>query len=110
MRIIARRTNAAADRGNARSRGRGRRLWLIQASVRSTIQRLGSTTKRCSSLRWTIVSYQVLVLAMAAAVFCPWYPASASITDEGEEAACTPIEDEQSAVAVLHSGRVDDGR
>ena len=45
----------------------------------STIQRLGSTTKRCSSLRWTIVSFQVPVLAMAAAVFCPWYPASAKI-------------------------------
>ena len=28
--------------------------------------------------------------------------------DEGEEAACAPIEDEQSAVAILHSGRVDD--
>jgi hypothetical protein len=30
-------------------------------------------------LRWTIVSFQVLVLAMAAAVFCPRYPASAKI-------------------------------
>jgi hypothetical protein len=28
--------------------------------------------------------------------------------DEGEDAACAPIEDEQSAVAILHSGRVDD--
>ena len=28
--------------------------------------------------------------------------------DEGEEAACAPIEDEQSAVAILHGGRVDD--
>ncbi len=28
--------------------------------------------------------------------------------DEGEEAACAPIEDEQSAVAILHRGRVDD--
>jgi hypothetical protein len=28
--------------------------------------------------------------------------------DEGKEAACAPIEDEQSAVAILHSGRVDD--
>jgi hypothetical protein len=28
--------------------------------------------------------------------------------DEGKEAACAPIEDEQSAVAVLHSSRVDD--
>jgi hypothetical protein len=46
-------------------------------------------------LRWTIVSFQVPVFAMAAAVFCP-------------EAACAPIEDEQSAVAILHSGRVDD--
>ena len=79
MRIIARRINAAADRAyRSKSRAR-RRLWLIQASVRSTIQRLGSTTKRCSSSRWTIVSFQVPVLAMAAAVFCPWYPASAKI-------------------------------
>ena len=28
--------------------------------------------------------------------------------DEGKEAACAPIEDEQSAVAILHSSRVDD--
>jgi hypothetical protein len=28
--------------------------------------------------------------------------------DEGEEAACAPIEDEQSTVAIPHSGRVDD--
>ena len=53
--------------------------------------------------RWTIASFQVPVLAMAAAVFGPWYPASA---DEGEEAACAPIEDQQSAVVILHGGRV----
>ena len=47
-------------------------------------------------------------MAMAAAVFCPWYPASAYKLDEREEAACAPIEDEQSAVAILHGGRVDD--
>ena len=46
---------------------------------------------------------------MAAAVFCPWYPASAKINlMKGEEAACAPIEDEQSAVAILYGGRVDD--
>ena len=33
---------------------------------------------------------------------------SEDTVDEGEEAACAPIEDEQSAVAILHSGRVDD--
>ena len=33
---------------------------------------------------------------------------SESKLDEGEEAACAPIEDEQRAVAILHSGRVDD--
>ena len=33
---------------------------------------------------------------------------SQDTVDEGKEAACAPIEDEQSAVAILHSGRVDD--
>jgi len=48
-------------------------------------------------------------LAMAAAVFGPWYAASAKIhLMKGEEPARAPIEDEQSAVAILHSGRVDD--
>ena len=54
------------------------------------------------------VSFQVPVLAMAAAVFCPLPGISGDKLDEGEKAACAPIEDEQSAVAILHSGRVDD--
>jgi hypothetical protein len=39
----------------------------------------------------------------------PWYGASAKMPfDEGEEATCTPVEDKQSAVAILHSGLVED--
>src|SRR5271167_973252 len=72
MRIMARRTKAAADRAyRSKSRAR-RRFRLIQASVRSTIQRLGRTTKRCSSLRLTISSVQVPVFARAAATVDPW--------------------------------------
>ena len=64
---------------------------------------LGSTRKRCTSSRLTIASAQVPVLVMAAAVLGPWYPASAKIQlMKGKEAACAPIEDEQSAVAILH--------
>ena len=79
MRIMAIRTNAAAIR-QCRSKSRAsRRWWLIQPSVRSTIQRFGSTTKRCRSQRRTISIPQLPVRATAAAIFGPWYPASPMI-------------------------------
>ena len=49
--------SSPASTGPSRSRAR-RRLRLIQAKVRSTIQRLGSTTKRWASLRLTICKLQ----------------------------------------------------
>ena len=58
MRIMARRMKAATVRAyRSKSRAR-RRLRLIHASVRSTIQRLGSTTNLCNSLRLTISTIQ----------------------------------------------------
>jgi hypothetical protein len=71
-RIIAMRTKAAAMR-RCRSKSRARRrLRLIQPMVRSTIQRFGSTTKRCRSQRRTISSAHAPVRIMAAAIFGPW--------------------------------------
>src|SRR5438876_914625 len=63
MRIMASLTKAATVRAyRSKSRAK-RRLRLIQASVRSTIQRLGRTTNLCSSLRLTISTTQRPVLA-----------------------------------------------
>ena len=56
----------------SKSRAR-RRLRLIQANVRSTIQRFGSATKRCASVRLTISSFQQPVVATVAAILGPWY-------------------------------------
>ena len=56
MRIMARRMKATTER-MWRSKSRARRLLrLIQAKERSTIQRLGSPSKRGTSLRLTISS------------------------------------------------------
>ena len=49
-----------------------RRLRLIQANVRSTIQRFGRATKRCASVRLTIPSFQQPVVATVAAILGPW--------------------------------------
>lgn len=57
-RTMASRTNATtvlAWRSDSRI---SRRLRLIQANVRSTIQRYGSTTQRCASERFTISIFQ----------------------------------------------------
>src|SRR5262249_59642299 len=67
IRIMARRTNAAAvraERSQPRARGR---LWLIHANVRSPIHRLGRRPNRSSSLRLTIARRQGPCLATAAA-------------------------------------------
>ena len=72
MRIMARRTKATtvlAYRSKSRAR---RRLQLIQANVRSTIQRFGRATKRCASVRLTISSFQQPVVATVAAILGPW--------------------------------------
>ena len=77
--------------------------------MRSTTQRLGKTTKRCSSLRLTISIFQEPVFATAVAVFGPWVAGiGENALDEGEETARTAIEDEWRAVAILHRGRMDD--
>ncbi|WP_246522360.1 hypothetical protein [Neoroseomonas terrae] len=71
MRIIAIRTKAAAMR-HCRSKSRvSRRARLLQPRVRSTIQRFGSTTKRCRPQRRTIFIVHVLVRAAAAAIVGP---------------------------------------
>jgi hypothetical protein len=56
---------------DARIRARLRQR-LTQASVLSTIQRFGSTTKRCWSQRLTISRVQEPVLATVAVIFGPW--------------------------------------
>jgi hypothetical protein len=62
MRDLASLTKAATVR-EYRSKSRAkRRLRLIQARVRSTIQRLGKTTNLCSLLRLTISNTQRPVL------------------------------------------------
>jgi hypothetical protein len=71
MRIMASLTKAATVRAyRSKSRAK-RRLRLIHASVRSTIQRLGRTTNLCSSLRLTISTTQRPVLAAACATRGP---------------------------------------
>src|SRR3981189_850477 len=71
MRIMASLTKAATVR-EYRSKSRAkRRLRLIQAKVRLTIQRLGKTTNLCSSLRLTISKTQRQVLAGACAARGP---------------------------------------
>lgn len=71
MRIMASLMNAAtvlAKRSKSRA---NRRLRLIQARVRSTIQRLGTTTNLFSSFRLTISTTQLPVLAAASATRGP---------------------------------------
>src|SRR5437764_10658587 len=67
MRIIARRMKATALLACRSKSLAKRRQLLIQAKVRSTIQRLGSTTKRWRSERLTISSFHVPLVAMVAA-------------------------------------------
>jgi hypothetical protein len=56
-----------------RSKSRAnRRQWLIHARVRSTIQCLGSTSKRGMSLRLTISNRHLPVFAVTAAMIGPW--------------------------------------
>ena len=63
MRIMARRMKATTER-MCRSKSRANlRQRLIQAKVRSTIQRLGSTSKRGTSLRLTISNRQAPIPA-----------------------------------------------
>ena len=79
----------------------------IQAKVHSTTQRLGRTTKRCGSARLTISSFQVPVLATTAAIFgrrsCG---VGEDALDEGEQATGS-TQQQISAVAILHRGRMD---
>ena len=57
----------------------------------------------------TIASFQVPVLAMAAGRLRTLVRrVSEDVLEEGEEAAGAPIEYEPCAIAILHSGRVDD--
>lgn len=71
MRIMAKRTKAAAMRQwRSKSRAR-RRLRLIHPMVRSMIQRLGRTMNLCLSQRRTISTFHLPVRATAAAIFGP---------------------------------------
>ena len=83
-------------------------MWLIQASVRSTIQRLGSTRKRCNSSRLNLEFPGAGLGDGSRGLRTLVRGISEDTLDEGEEPARAPIEDEQSAVAILHSSRVDD--
>lgn len=105
---MASRMKAATVRAYCLDSRARHRLRLIHASVRSTIQRLGSTTKRCGWLRLMISSVQVPVLATVAASFGPGSRHRRRCAREGEEAARAPVEDEPCAVAVLHRGGMND--
>jgi transposase len=72
MRIMARRMKATVVRAYRSKSRASRRLRLIQAKVRSTIQRLGKTSKPCAaSERLTISSFQRPVRATTRAIFSP---------------------------------------
>ena len=73
---------------------------LIQANVRSTIQRFGRATKRCASVRLTISSFQQPVVATVAAI-------GEDGLDEGERTA-RGSKQLAGAVAILHVGGMDD--
>ena len=81
-------------------------------STRSMARLLGhspSTVSREISRNGGYDRYRAALADEKAWLRAPLVPGiSEDKLDEGEEAACAPIEDEQSAVAILHSGRVDD--
>jgi hypothetical protein len=82
--------------GGSKSRAK-RRLRLIQARVRSTIQRLGRTNT------------QRPVLATARAARGPWLSGiGEDALDEGKKAAGASIENQSRAVAVLNVGGMND--
>jgi transposase len=71
-RIIPRQRKASAFRARFSKSLASRRQRPSQAKVLSTIQRLGSGTKPVLSLRFTISSRHLPILATAAAVVSPW--------------------------------------
>ena len=108
MRIMASLTKAATVR-EYRSKSRAkRRLRLIQARVRSTIQRLGNTMNLCSSLRLTISITQRPVLAAARGAWSLIAGIGEDPLDEREKAARAPIENQPRPVAVLNIAGMDD--
>ena len=71
MRIMANRTKATTVEAYRSKSRASLRLRLIQAKVRSTIQRLGMTTNLCSSVRLTISICQLPVAATTLAILGP---------------------------------------
>ena len=71
MRIMASRTKATTVEAYRSKSRASLRLRLIQAKVRSTIQRLGMTTNLCSSVRLTISICQLPVSATTLAILGP---------------------------------------
>src|SRR5712671_3219593 len=105
MRIMANLTKAATVRAyRSKSRAK-RRLRLIQARVRSTIQRLGKTTNLCSSLRLTSRTPNGSGLRGAWSLIAG---IGEDALDEGEEAAGAPIENQPRPVAVLNIAGMND--
>src|SRR5205085_10223765 len=109
MRIMASLTKAATVRAyRSKSRAK-RRLRLIHARVRSTIQRFGKTTNLCSSLRLTISNTQRPVLASRSGGARSLIAGiGEDALDEGEEAAGAPIANQPRPVAVLNIGGMND--
>src|SRR5207253_8945217 len=101
MRIMANLTKAATVRAyRSKSRAK-RRLRLLHARVRSTIQRLGRTTNLCSSLRLTISTTHWPALAVAQRDARSLIAGiGEDAFDEGEEAARASIENQSRPVAV----------
>jgi len=107
MRNMARRTKAAARRTWRSSSRASLRWWLIQATVRSTIHRLGSTTKRCGLHRRTICRSHGPVRCVAAAIFGPWYPPSPITRSMEGTLPARLLQQRLGAGAILHIRRMD---
>jgi hypothetical protein len=105
---MARRTKAAVVRAYRSKSLARRRHRLIQAKVRSTIQRLGRISKRARVGRLTISICQTPVRATAPAIFGPLVAAvRVDALDEGEQPT-RPAQQIEGAVAVLNVGGMDD--
>ena len=81
---------------------------LIQAKVRSTIQRLGRTTKRCASLGLTISKAQPPRVADDLGHLWPLVGGIGEDALDERERASSPAQQFAGAVAILHIGGMND--
>ena len=109
MRIIASLTKAATVRAyRSKSRAK-RRLRLIQARVRSTIQRLGRTTNLCRFVALDDLDHPMAGAGSGARDAGSLVAGvGEDVLDEREQAAGAPIENQSRPVAVLNVGGMDD--